>query len=82
MANPNGKMKCQESAQLTVLDLFSDDVELATFAAFAVELGYEPDQYVRWSPCETQAGCPVAGDVEEYYTNDAKCVFGAPTEYR
>jgi len=94
MADPKGKVKCQESAQLPVSDLFSDE-ELATFAAFAVELGFEPDQHVRSSPCETQADCPVAGDAEEtpatvtgnyytgnYYTNDAQCVFGAPTERR
>jgi hypothetical protein len=90
MADPKGKVKCQESAQVPVSDLFSDD-ELATFAEFAVgKLGFEPYQYVRSSPCETQADCPVAGDVEEhpttvtgnYYTNDAKCVFGAPTERR
>ena len=89
MADPEGKVKCQESAQLPVSDLFSDDL-FAKLADFAVKLGFEPDQYVRSSPCETQADCPVAGDVEEhptmvtgnYYTNDAKCVFGAPTERR
>ena len=89
MADPKGKVKCQESAQSSVSDLFSDD-ELATIADFAVKLGFESDQYVRSLPCETQADCPVAGDVEEhptmvtgnYYTNNAKCVFGAPTERR
>ena len=89
MADPKGRVKCQESAQLPVSALFGDD-ELATFADFAVKLGFEPDQYVRSSPCETQADCPVAGDVEEhptmvtgnYYTNDTKCVFGSPTERR
>ena len=90
MADPKGRVKCQESAQVPVSALFSDD-ELATFADFAIgKLGFEPDQYVRSSPCETQADCPVAGDVEEhpkmvtgnYYTNDTKCVFGPPTERR
>ena len=89
MADPEGKVKCQESAQIPVSDLFSDD-ELAMFADFVVKLGFEPDQYVRSSPCKTQANCPVAGDVEEhprmvtgnYYTNNATCVFGAPTERR
>ena len=89
MADPKGKVKCQESAQVPISDLFSDE-ELATFAEFVGKLGFEPDQYVRSSPCETQADCPVAGDVEEhpttvtgnYYANDAKCVFGAPTERR
>ena len=84
MADPKGKVKCQESAQLSVSALFSDD-QLATFADFAVKLGFEPDQYVRSSPCETQADCPMAGDVEEYptvtgnyYKSDTKCVFGSP----
>ena len=89
MADPKGKVKCQESAQLSVSDLFSDDL-FAKLADFAVKLGFEPDQYARSSPCETQADCPVAGDVEEhptmvtgnYYTNDTKCVFGSPTERR
>ena len=89
MADPKGKVKCQESAQLSVSDLFSDDL-FAKLADFAVKLGFEPDQYARSSPCETQADCPVAGDVEEhptmvtgnYYTNDTKCVFGPPTERR
>ena len=89
MADPKGRVKCQESAQVPVSALFSDD-ELATFADFAVKLGFEPDQYVRSSPCETQADCPMAGDVEEYpntvtgnyYKSDTKCVFGSPTERR
>ena len=90
MADPKGRVKCQESAQLPVSALFSDD-ELATFTDFAIgKLGFEPDQYVRSSPCETQADCPMAGDVEEdpntvtgnYYKNDTKCVFGSPTERR
>ena len=62
MADPKGKVKCQESAQLPVSDLF------AKLADFAVKLGFEPDQYARSSPCETQADCPVAGDVEEHPT--------------
>ena len=90
MADPKGRVKCQESAQVPVSALFSDD-ELATFADFAIgKLGFEPDQYVRSSPCETQADCPMAGDVEEdpntvtgnYYKNDTKCVFGSHTERR
>ena len=88
MADPKGKLKCQESAQLLVSDLFSDDL-FAKLAEFAVKLGFEPDQYARSSPCETQADCPVAGDLDEpptmvtgnYYTN-TKCVFGSPTERR
>ena len=35
MADPKGKVKCQESAQVPVSDLFSND-ELARFADFAV----------------------------------------------
>ena len=90
IADPKGKGKCQVSKQVPVSDLFSDD-DLATFAAFAVdELGFKPGKTVRPIPCETQADCPATGDVEEhpavvtgyYYTNDAKCVFGAPTKRR
>ena len=89
MADPEGKFKCQESAQLPVSTLFSDD-ELATFASFVAESGFEPDQHWRLSPCQTQADCPAAGNVEEHpttptgghYTKDAKCVFGAPTQRR
>ena len=89
MADPEGKGKCQGSAQLPASDLFSDDL-FAKLADFAVKLGFEPDQYVRSSPCETQADCPMAGDVEEhtttvtgnYYKSDTKCVFGSPTERR
>ena len=33
MADPKGKVKCQESAQVPISDLFSDE-ELATFAEF------------------------------------------------
>ena len=65
--------------------LFSDD-ELATFATFVAEEGFEPDQHWRLSPCQKQADCPAAGDPEEqatpsgvHYTNNATCVFGAPT---
>ena len=44
----------------------------------------------RLSPCQTQADCPAAGDVEEHpttptgghYTNNATCVFGTPTKRR
>ena len=89
MTDPKGKVKCQQSAQLPVSDLFSDEL-FAKLADFAVKRGFEPDQYARSSPCETHADCPVAGDVEEhpamvtgnYYTSDAKCVFGSPTERR
>ena len=81
--------KCQESAQVPVSALFSDD-ELAAFATFVAEVGFEPNQHWRLSPCQTQADCPAAGDVEEsptlitggYYTNNATCVFGAPTKRR
>ena len=88
MADPEGKFKCQESAQVPSSSLFSDD-ELATFATFVAEVGFEPDQHWRLSPCQTQADCPAAGDQEEntkpgdgHFTNDAKCVFGAPTQRR
>ena len=91
MADPTGKVKCQKSAQLQVSDLFSND-ELAAFTTFAAEVGFEPDQHWRLSPCETQADCPTAGDVGEhppgtsvdgnYYTNDATCAFEAPTKRR
>ena len=89
MADPEGKFKCQESAQVPPSSLFSDD-ELASFASFVAEVGFEPDQHWRLSPCQTQADCPAAGDAEEYtmnptgghYKNDAKCVFGAPTQRR
>ena len=89
MADPKGKFKCQESAQVPVSALFSDD-ELATFATFVAEVGFEPDQHWRLSPCQTQADCPAAGDVEEsaayitggHYTNNATCVFGTPTKRR
>eukprot|EP00964_Phaeocystis_antarctica_P037608 scaffold21489_cov67-Phaeocystis_antarctica.AAC.3 len=67
MADPEGKFKCQESAQVSVSALFSDD-ELATFAAFVAEVGFEPDQHWRLSPCQTQADCPAAGDPEEHPT--------------
>lgn len=85
MADSRGKVKCQESAQLQASDLFTE-ADQATFAAFAtVELGFEPDQYWRLSPCQTQADCPAAGDVEEhptaptgnFYSKDTQCVFGA-----
>ena len=87
MADPKGKFKCQESAQVPVSDLFSDD-ELATFATFVAAEGFEPDQHWRLSPCQTQADCPAAGDPEEHpklitgvhYTNNATCVFGTPTK--
>jgi len=87
MADPKGKFKCQESAQVPISALFSDD-ELATFATFVAEVGLEPDQHWRLSPCQTQADCPAAGDVEEsaayitggHYTNNATCVFGTPTK--
>jgi len=89
MADPEGKFKCQESAQVPVSALFSDD-ELATFATFVAEVGFEPDQHWRLSHCQTQADCPAAGDPEEYpegyppagghYTNNATCVFGTPTK--
>ena len=86
MADPEGKFKCQESAQVPISALFSDD-ELATFATFVAEVGFEPDQHWRLSPCQKQADCPAAGDIEEdptvptggHYTNNATCVFGAPT---
>ena len=86
MADPKGKFKCQESAQVPVSDLFSDD-ELATFATFVADVGFEPDQHWRLSPCQTKADCPAAGDVEEHptlvtgghYTNNATCFFGAST---
>ena len=81
MADPKGKFKCQESAQVPISALFSDD-ELATFATFVAEEGFEPDQHWRLSPCQKQADCPAAGDPEEqsttpsgvYYTNNATCV--------
>ena len=44
MADPKGKFKCQESAQVPVSALFSDD-ELATYATFVAEAGFEPDQH-------------------------------------
>ena len=44
MADPKGVVKCQESAQLQVSDLFSND-ELAAFTTFAAEVGFEPDQH-------------------------------------
>ena len=86
MADPKGNFKCQESAQVPISALFSDN-ELATFATFAAEKGFDPDQHWRLSPCQTQADCPAAGDVEEdpttptggHYTNNATCVFGMPT---
>ena len=90
MADPKGKVKCQKSKQLPVSTLFSDN-ELAKFATFVTEVGFEPDQMGwRLSPCRTQADCPAAGDMEEhpvrnstnYYTNDATCVFEAPTKRR
>ena len=89
MADPKGKFKCQESAQVPISSLFSED-ELATFATFVAEEGFEPDQHWRLSPCQTQADCPAAGDVEEHptaptggrYTNNARCFFGAPTKRR
>mmetsp|Transcript_14319 Transcript_14319/g.33761 ORF Transcript_14319/g.33761 Transcript_14319/m.33761 type:complete len:337 (-) Transcript_14319:238-1248(-) len=90
MADPEGKFKCQESAQVPISALFSDD-ELATFATFVAEVGFEPDQHWRLSPCQTQADCPAAGDPEEHptsfitgghYTNNATCVFGTPTKRR
>ena len=83
MADPKGKSKCQESAQVPPSSLFSED-ELATFATFVAEEGFEPDQHWRLSPCQTQADCLAAGDPEEYngghYTNNATCVFGTPTK--
>ena len=89
MADPKGRFKCQESAQVPPSSLFSED-ELATFAIFVAEGGFEPDQHWRLSPCQTQADCPAAGDVEEsptlitggHYTNNATCVFGTPTKRR
>ena len=89
MADPEGKIKCQESAQVRVADLFSND-ELATFDAFAAEVGFESGQHWRASPCQTQADCPAAGDPEEdparstggYYTKDFTCSFEAPTARR
>ena len=89
MADPKGKFKCQESAQVPISALFSDD-ELATFATFVAEVGFEPDQHWRLSPCQKQADCPAAGDIEEdptvptggHYTNNATCVFGTPTKRR
>ena len=77
---------------MPVSDLFSDDV-LATFASFVAEVGFEPDQHWRLSPCQSSADCPAAGDPEEkigpptvqyYYTNNATCSFGAsaPAERR
>tara|TARA_B100000795_G_scaffold6161_1_gene4542 strand:+ start:105 stop:470 length:366 start_codon:yes stop_codon:yes gene_type:complete len=90
MADPKGKIKCQESAQQPISDLFSDD-DLAKYAAFVAEEGFDSDQKGwRLSPCEAQADCPMAGDMEEHpkkisnnsYTIDAKCVFGTPTERR
>lgn len=90
MADPKGKIKCQESAQQPISDLFSDD-DLAKYAAFVAEEGFDSDQKGwRLSPCEAQADCPMAGDMEEHpkkksnnsYTVDAKCVFGTPTERR
>ena len=65
MADPKGVVKCQESAQLQVSDLFSED-ELAKFDTFVAEIGFERDQMGwRLSPCQTQADCPLAGDLEE-----------------
>ena len=63
--------------------------KLATFETFVAEVGFEPDQHWRLSPCQTQ-DCPAAGDVEEHpttptgghYTNNATCVFGTPTKRR
>ena len=89
MADPKGKFKCQESAQMPISALFSDD-KLATFATFVAEVGFEPDQHWRLSPCQAQADCPAAGDMEEHpttptgghYTNNATCVFGTPTKRR
>ena len=77
---------------MPVSDLFSDDV-LATFASFVAEVGFEPDQHWRLSPCQSSADCPAAGDPQEYrggtgmyvtnnYTNNAMCSFGVPTERR
>ena len=56
MADPKGKFKCQESAQVPVSDLFSE-AQLATFATFVAEVGFEPGQHWRLSPCQTQADC-------------------------
>ena len=90
MADPKGRVKCQVSAQVPVSDLFSDD-QLATFAAFVAEVGFEPDQHWRLSPCQSSADCPATGDPEESstgiydtnnYTNNAMCSFGVPTERR
>ena len=91
MADPKGRVKCQVSAQVPVSDLFSDD-ELAKFASFVAEVGFEPDQHWRLSPCQSSADCPAAGDPQEEsstgiydtnnYTNDAICSFGVPTERR
>ena len=90
MADPKGVVKCQESAQLQVSDLFSDD-ELANFETFVEEVGFEPDQMGwRLSPCQSRADCPSAGDLEEnsplvmgnIYTNNATCVFAAATKRR
>ena len=89
MADPKGNFKCQESAQVPISALFSDN-ELATFATFAAEKGFDPDQHWRLSPCQTKADCPAAGDVEEQptrvtgnsYKSNATCVFGAPTKRR
>ena len=89
MADPKGKVKCQESAQLQESTIFSDE-ELAAFAAFEAEAGFESGQHWKLSPCQTQADCPAAGDPEEdpekptggNYTKDSTCVFGAPAERR
>ena len=86
MADPEGRVKCQVSTQRQISELFSDD-ELATYATFVAEIGFEPDQHWRPSPCQTQADCPAAGDPEEHptsppvghYTKNATCFFGAPT---
>ena len=89
MADPKGKFKCQESAQVPISALFSED-KLATFETFVAAEGFKPDQHWRLSPCQTQADCPAAGDPEEHptlitgghYTKNATCVFGTPTKRR
>jgi|TARA_B110001469_G_C9607673_1_gene302196 hypothetical protein len=92
MADHNGKFKCQESAQVQVSEIFTAD-DVAKFESFVAEVGFEPNQHWRLSPCQSSADCPASGDPEEktgplpsvqyYYTNSATCSFGAaPTERR
>tara|TARA_B100000767_G_C19686229_1_gene501891 strand:- start:155 stop:583 length:429 start_codon:yes stop_codon:yes gene_type:complete len=85
MADPKGNFKCQESAQVQALDLFTVD-QVAKFESFVAEAGFEANQHWRLSPCQSSADCPSAGDPEEKigpftvqynYTNSAMCSFGA-----